>query len=68
MPDRLLRVPEIAEMTTCPIDTIRWYRHRQTAGHDEGPRMFRLGRAVVAKESDVIAWIEREYAASGAGA
>lgn len=67
MTDRLLRVPEIAAMTGKPVATIRWYRHLQTAGHDDGPRMFKLGRAVVAKESDVAAWIEREYAASGGG-
>lgn len=65
MPDRILRIPEIAAMTGKPIDTIRWYRHRQTAGHDEGPRMFKLGRSVVAKESDVTAWVERQYAAAG---
>lgn len=54
--DRLLRVPEIAEMTGKPIDTIRWYRHTGA-----GPKMFKLGRHVVAKESDVAAWIEAQY-------
>ena len=49
----LLEVPQIAEKTGKPMDTIRSYRHRQTAGHDEGPRMFKLGRRVVAFESDV---------------
>ena len=52
-PDRLLTVPEIAERTRLSVDTIRWYRHCGT-----GPRMFRLGRRVVARESDVLAWIE----------
>jgi predicted DNA-binding transcriptional regulator AlpA len=64
MDDALLKVPEIAAMTREPIDTIRWYRHRQSAGYDEGPRMFKLGKAVVAKQSDVLAWIERQYAAA----
>jgi predicted DNA-binding transcriptional regulator AlpA len=61
MTDRILKVPEIAAMTSKPVDTIRWYRHRQTAGFNEGPRMFRLGRNVVAKESDVLSWVESQY-------
>lgn len=52
-PDRLLTLPEIAEITRIPIDTLRWYRHKSI-----GPKMFRLGRRIVAKESDVLAWIE----------
>jgi predicted DNA-binding transcriptional regulator AlpA len=67
MVDRILRVPEIAAATGKPVDTIRWYRHRQTAGHAEGPRMFKLGRNVVAKESDVVAWIEAQYAEARQG-
>lgn len=63
MADRILGVPEIAAMTGKPVDTIRWYRHRQSAGFHEGPQMFKLGRNVVAKESDVQAWIEEQYAA-----
>ncbi|WP_210441503.1 helix-turn-helix transcriptional regulator [Nocardioides xinjiangensis] len=65
MVDRIVGVPEIAAMTGKPVDTIRWYRHRQTAGYDEGPRMFKLGRNVVAKESDVLAWIDSQYIAAG---
>lgn len=65
MTDRILRVTEIAAMTGKPVDTIRWYRHRQSAGHNEGPRMFKLGRNVVAKESDVQEWIEAQYAKAG---
>ncbi len=56
--DRLLTVPEIAERTHLSVDTIRWYRHTGA-----GPRTFRLGRRVFAKESDVDAWIEAQYAA-----
>lgn len=54
MTDRLLTLPEIAEVTRVPIDTLRWYRHQST-----GPKVFRLGRRVVARESDVLAWIEK---------
>jgi predicted DNA-binding transcriptional regulator AlpA len=68
MQEHLLLIPEIAAMTRKPIDTIRWYRHRQTAGHNEGPPMFKLGRNVVAKESDVVAWIEGSQAADGSPA
>ncbi len=54
MTDRLLTLPEIAEVTRVPIDTLRWYRHQGI-----GPPMFRLGRRVVARERDVAAWIEQ---------
>ncbi len=56
--DRLLTVSEIAERTHLSVDTIRWYRHTGA-----GPRTFRLGRRVFAKESDVNAWIEAQYVA-----
>jgi predicted DNA-binding transcriptional regulator AlpA len=68
MNDRILLIPEIAAMTRKPVDTIRWFRHRQTAGYDEGPRMFKLGRNVVAMESDVIAYIEGSRSAAGPAA
>lgn len=67
MTDRILLIPEIAAITRKPVDTIRWFRHRQSAGYDEGPRMFKLGRNVVAKESDVVAWIEGSHAAAAPG-
>lgn len=51
-PDRLLQLPEISAMTTLTVDSLRWLRH---AG--KGPRTFKLGRRVVAYESDVLAWI-----------
>lgn len=60
MTDQLLTLPEIAEMTRVPIDTLRWYRHRNT-----GPKMFRLGRRIVARESDVLAWIDEQFKNDG---
>lgn len=51
---RLLQLPEIAKMTTLSIDSLRWLRHT-----GEGPRTFKLGRRVVAYESDVRDWIEQ---------
>ena len=62
--ESILLIREIAARTHKPIDTIRWYRHRQSAGYNEGPRMFKLGRNVVAYESDVTAWIEEQYRAT----
>jgi predicted DNA-binding transcriptional regulator AlpA len=56
MTDRLLTLPEIAEITRVPVDTLRWYRHVGA----RGPRTFRLGRRVVAYESEVLAWIEAQ--------
>jgi predicted DNA-binding transcriptional regulator AlpA len=67
MPELLL-IPEIADLTRVPIDTIRWYRHRQSAGYDEGPRMFKLGARIVADKADVLAWIEASRAAAGPAA
>lgn len=58
MPDKLLTVTEVADMTRLPEATIRWFRH---AG--KGPRSAKLGRRVVYRESDVLQWIEEQFAA-----
>lgn len=58
MPDKLLTVTEVADMTRLPEATIRWFRH---AG--KGPRSAKLGRRVVYRESDVLQWIEDQFAA-----
>jgi predicted DNA-binding transcriptional regulator AlpA len=58
MSERLMRLPEIAEMTGIPVDTLRFYRQV-----GKGPKTFKLGRRVVAYESDVNAWIEAQRAA-----
>ena len=42
MNDKLLTVPEVAEMTRLPEATIRWFRHV-----GKGPRSAKLGRRVV---------------------
>lgn len=57
MNDKLMTVPEVAEMTRLPEATIRWFRH---AG--KGPRSAKLGRRVVYRESEVVAWIEAQFA------
>lgn len=55
--DRLLQLPQVCEITTLSEATHRWMRHR-----GEGPRMFKLGRRLVAYESDVHAWIAEQAA------
>jgi predicted DNA-binding transcriptional regulator AlpA len=63
MVDRILNTNEVSQMTRVPIATLRWWRHQ-----GEGPRSFRLGpRKVMYKESDVIAWLEKHYAAGELG-
>lgn len=58
--DRLLTLAEVAEATRTPLSTLRYWRHR-----GEGPRTFRLGRRVVAREVDVAQWVEARAAAGG---
>jgi predicted DNA-binding transcriptional regulator AlpA len=64
MSDRLLHLPEIAErLGDMPEATVRWKRHR-----GELPFTFKLGRRVVAYESEVDAYIAGERAAQNVGA
>ncbi|MEU4287800.1 helix-turn-helix domain-containing protein [Kribbella sp. NPDC026596] len=58
MTDRLLDLPEIANRTRMPEATIRYKRHR-----GELPFTFKLGRKVVAYESELDAWIAAQRAA-----
>lgn len=58
MNDKLLTVPEVAEMCRLPEATLRWFRH---AG--KGPRSAKLGRRVVYRESEVRQWIDDQFAA-----
>ncbi|MFW6077940.1 MAG: helix-turn-helix transcriptional regulator [Hyphomicrobiales bacterium] len=55
MADRLLHLPEIAEKTTMSLDTLRWKWHQHQL-----PFLFKLGRRIVAHESDVDAWIAEQ--------
>ncbi|HEX2361560.1 MAG TPA: helix-turn-helix domain-containing protein [Jiangellaceae bacterium] len=61
--DRILTLEEISERTRKPVNTLRWYRHR-----GEGPKTFKLGRSVVAYESDVERWIVEQRDAEHNGA
>lgn len=53
--DRLLTTQEVAEITRLAPETLRYWRWKGL-----GPKSFRLGSRVVYRETDVIAWIERQ--------
>jgi predicted DNA-binding transcriptional regulator AlpA len=50
--DRILSLEEIAKRSGTPLNTLRYWRHIGV-----GPPTFKLGRRVVAMESDVESWI-----------
>jgi predicted DNA-binding transcriptional regulator AlpA len=50
--DELLTTAEVATITPAPASTVRYWRHV-----GEGPRSFRLGKRVVYRRADVLAWI-----------
>ncbi len=58
---KLLRVPEVAELTGIPEATLRFWRHQGT-----GPRSAKLGRRVVYREADVLDWIDAQFENDGA--
>jgi DNA-binding transcriptional MerR regulator len=55
MMPRLLTLTEVAELTRLPISTLRYYRQRGS-----GPPTFRVGRRVMAYETDVLAWVDHQ--------
>jgi len=61
MSRRLLRLEQIGERTTLPVNTLRWLRARE-----EGPPMFRLGRHVVAYEDEGDRWVAEQAAGAPA--
>jgi predicted DNA-binding transcriptional regulator AlpA len=56
--DPLWTTRDVAVVTRSPESTVRYWRH---LGH--GPRSFKLGRRVVYKQSEVLAWVEQQAAA-----
>lgn len=54
--DKLLRLPEVAELTGVSANTLRYWRHQ-----GRGPRSARLGRRVVYRERDVRDWLEAAF-------
>ncbi len=62
--ERLLTTAQAAEVLNVPVGTLRWWRHAKT-----GPRSFALGpRMVRYRHSDLVAWLEEQYAAGTATA
>ena len=49
----LLTTSEAAELLRAPVATLRYWRHRNI-----GPRSFRLGRRVLYRRDDLVAWID----------
>jgi predicted DNA-binding transcriptional regulator AlpA len=54
---KLLRVEDVSEMTGVSPDTLRHWRHQQT-----GPKSARLGKRIVYRKADVIAWVDAQFA------
>jgi predicted DNA-binding transcriptional regulator AlpA len=55
---RILRIPEVSEVTGVPEATLRFWRHQGV-----GPRSAKLGRRVVYREADVLAWVDAQFEA-----
>ena len=58
----ILTMPEVAELTRTPIDTLRYWRHRGT-----GPNSFKVGRRVMYDEDAVLAWLDARRNAERGG-
>jgi predicted DNA-binding transcriptional regulator AlpA len=56
----ILLLEEVAELTRLPKATLRFYRHRG----EGGPKSFKIGNRVCYRRSDVLDWIESQYAES----
>jgi predicted DNA-binding transcriptional regulator AlpA len=55
---RLLTLPEAAELLRRPVNTLRHWRFAGT-----GPASFRMGRRVMYREEDLVAWVEAQQRA-----
>jgi excisionase family DNA binding protein len=58
----LLTVGELAESLNTSISTIRYWR---AIGY--GPKSARIGKRVLYRRSDVNAWLDKQFAATGDG-
>ncbi|WPH57694.1 hypothetical protein [Mycobacterium phage WXIN] len=52
----LVTIDEVAQMTNTPINTVRYWKQI-----NYGPRFAKIGRRVMARRSDVEAWIEAQF-------
>lgn len=55
-----MTLDEVAAMTQLPPATLRYYRSTGVGG----PASFKLGRRVMYRRQDVLAWIDERYVAS----
>lgn len=55
-PRKILTLAEVSELTTVPVNTLRWLRN---AGR--GPRLWKASNKLVAYEDDVLAWLDEQY-------
>jgi predicted DNA-binding transcriptional regulator AlpA len=62
MMDEIWLLEETSQHTHVPKATLRYWRQI-----GEGPKSFRIGGRVAYKRSDIEAWIEKQYAATGVG-
>ena len=60
--NRYIPTKVAAEVAGVPESTMRWWRH---VGY--GPPSARLGRRVVYREADLLAWIEAQFGEAPAG-
>jgi excisionase family DNA binding protein len=57
MESELLTVEEVAKLCNRSVDTVRYWRYKGL-----GPRFARMGRRVMARRSDVLEWIDAQFA------
>jgi len=60
--DDLMTTAEVAAMVRAPEPTVRYWRHLGT-----GPSGFKVGRRVVYRRADVVAWLEEQRRNTGTG-
>ena len=58
--EKLLRIEDVAEQTGVCENTLRYWRHTNT-----GPPSAKLGRRVVYRESELLAWIDQQFDGRG---
>lgn len=59
---RVLTMAEVATLIRTSEATLRYWRHRTSAGMPTGPHSYKIGRRVAYNEVDVRAWLDKQYA------
>ena len=60
--EKLLTMPEVAEITRTPLETVRYWRSTG-AGPSDFPRGQKVGRRVLFRESEIREWLDRTFSA-----